>query len=206
MTLCISLGKEDEEWETDAEIRSFVERCSVIRKTIHFLPSRVNRDIPYLHATEAAFILFFAAYIVLVGIPGVLVVAITLLLATDAVVDAITEILPDSMTVAIFLLFSLRSVDMGFDFLRWLPATLLFCAVCAAVYIKGKGRGDMKLICAMALGAGPVFTLVSLAGAILLMLARRVKKGVDTPLVPYLFAGTCVAFIMEKHVLALIAG
>ena len=97
-------------------------------------------------------------------------------------------------------------MDMGFNFLHWLPATLLFCGICAAVYIKGKGRGDMKLICAITFGAGPVFALISLVGAIVLMLARRVKKGVETPLVPYLFAGTCVAFLAEKPVLALVAG
>lgn len=197
MTLCISLAKEDDGWESDEEVRSFVERCSVIRKTIHFLPSRVNRDIPCLLETEIALVLFFVAHIILIGHPGIYMIGIVLLLATDAVVDSITEILPDSVTVAIFLLFFLRSLENGFDFLRWMPATIMFCGICAAVYLRGKGRGDMKLIGAMTVGAGPVFTMTAVVAAILAMLAGRVKKGVETPLAPYLFLGTCAAFLAE---------
>ena len=200
MFFCILLVKEDKEWEKDKEAAEFVEQCLLtVKKTLRGL---VFTDFgnPYLFAAALVMSIFLEGYLFVNGTPGIIVIMIAFFLLTEAIVDNTTEILPDTLTIVSGCLFLAHGINLGLDYRMMLPCAGILCLLYLVLYIWGKGRGDMKLLGVMTIGAGPVFAIMTICAAFIFLGASSLvsqNRG-EKALAPFLCLGAILSMIFER--------
>lgn len=203
MFFCVAIAKEDKNFENDPASGEFISRCVNIKNNITFMPSLVNNNIPFLLVSECFLIVFFALNICLKNYPGILIILITFFLVVDSIIDNITEILPDSITIILLILFLIHGLLNNFVYPRWIIWTLILCAAYSIMYFFEKGRGDMKLLGAITIGAGPVFAIITICSSfVFLLISKAIKKNIEKeiPLGPFICMGCAVAFTCSNYI------